>query len=787
MSQAPFIIYKSSAGSGKTYTLTTEYLKLALRHPLAFRQILAVTFTNKATQEMKSRILKEMKRIKTSIDVKHTMDRELLEIFGGDETLLSRRANETLSAILHDYSSFSVSTIDSFFQRVIRAFAREIDLQAKFDIEMDQDAVMDRLVERLMLKVMEDPHLHRWMVDFASENIMEGKSWDIRRDIGLLGKNIFLEDFKKHEKEVKFFLEDQDNILKLRRHLIQQKKEMAKQAKEIKVQANAVRESLGLEWGDFKGGSNSFVKVFGKLGDQKVPVPQLTDAQKACIDQPEKWFAKASKKKDPINQSFDALNGYLLQIVTLRRLWITINAIHKNFYVFGLFSYLIRELSALKEEENILLISDANDFLKEITAGNDAPFVYEKVGNQYQYFLLDEFQDTSGFQWASFRPLLVNSLSQGNTNLLVGDVKQSIYRWRGGEMRLLMEQVERENAQFGLEVKKLDTNYRSLPHIVAFNNAVFSTLPTLVQESLERDHGLENTPKTILEAFAGVKQSVSPHHIGLEAKGKVRMEWLGGEKDEKEQEGLKFKELVLARLPEMLRELQEHGYILKDIAILVRNNQQGAEVADALMAYQKQHPLGPFRYEVLSDEAMFLDRAASVKCLLACLQYLNDKDNQLAFHTMWAQWARVFGQEVDHGIFKWSSLPQKILLLAKKLADMKSFLLKLPLMDLLEALIEVMGLNGDHEEKAYLSGFKEAMYDFMVKNRADLRSFLTWWEQNGAKRTVKLPESHNAIRILTIHKSKGLQFKVVLAPFLDWRVFDTSKDNIVWAPYIWQG
>ncbi|MEX2511959.1 MAG: UvrD-helicase domain-containing protein [Cyclobacteriaceae bacterium] len=786
MSQAPFIIYKSSAGSGKTYTLTTEYLKIALRHPLAFRQILAVTFTNKATQEMKSRILKEIKRIKTAVDVRHTMDRELLEIFGGDEKLLSQRANETLSAILHDYSSFSVNTIDSFFQRVIRAFAREIDLQAKFDIEMDQDAVMERLVERLMLKVMEDPHLHQWMVDFASENIMEGKSWDIRREIGLLGKNIFQEDFKKHEKEVQYFLEDQENILKLRQHLTQQKKEIAKQAKEIKVRANAIREALGLEWEDFKGGSNSFVKVFEKLGDQKSPVPQLSDPQKTYIDQPEIWYSKASKKKESITQSFVGLNGYLLQIETLSRLWITLNAIHKNFYVFGLFSYLIRELAALKEEENILLISDANDFLKEITAGNDAPFVYEKVGNQYQYFLLDEFQDTSGFQWASFRPLLINSLSQGNTNLLVGDVKQSIYRWRGGEMRLLMEQVERENSQFGLEVKKLDTNYRSLPNIVEFNNAFFSTLPSLVLESLERDHGLDDSPKTILKAFAEVVQSVAPHNRGMAAKGMVRMEWLEPQKNEKGQKELNFKEQVLEKLPKMLRELQEQGYYLKDIAILVRNNLQGAEVADALMAYQKQHPLDPFRYEVLSDEAMFLDRAASVKCLLAALQYLNDQDNQLASNVMWAQWARVFGHEVDHGLFNKSTFPQQFLLLEKKLIDMKPVLLKLPLMDLLEALIEIMGLNGDHEEKAYLSGFKEGIYDFMVKNRADLGSFLSWWDQNGAKRTVKLPESHNAIRILTIHKSKGLQFKVVLAPYLDWKVFDTSKDNIVWAPYFWQ-
>lgn len=787
MSEAPFVIYKSSAGSGKTYTLTTAYLKLALENPMAFKQILAVTFTNKATQEMKERILLEMKRIKIGVNETGKMDADLLEKFNCDEKELSQRAGAVLSAILHHYSYFSVSTIDSFFQRVIRAFAREINLQAKFDLEMDQDAVMDRLVDRLMLKVVDDPDLHRWMVEYSSEKIMEGRSWDVSKSIGDLGKNLFKEDFKQYQREIKFFLEDPENITRLRQHLKKEKKRIINRALDMRSQANAIREKNGLFWEDFAGASRSFAFNFDRLGVAKSPIPQLTDNQKTFSDDPDCWFAKASKKKDSITQAYhDGLGDLLAEFEPLGKIWITLNAVYKNFYVFGLFSYLLKALSDLKEEENIMLISDANDFLKEITAENDAPFIYEKVGNRFQHFLLDEFQDTSGFQWASFRPLLMNSLSQGKSNLLVGDVKQSIYRWRGGEMRLLMDQVEEEVGRFGLEIKQLGTNYRSYPAIVAFNNALFSTLPGMVQQALEEQHGMAAND-ILLKAYADVAQGVSPFKSDNETVGKVILEFLQpGKVVDDQEEDLGVKEQVLIKLPAMLRKLQDKGYKLKDMAILVRNNQQGADVADVLMAYQQQHPEDPYQYEVLSDEAMFLEKAASVQCLLAALKTMSQPEDQLSQKTMWIQWSRVFGYEFGHEIFQKEAMPEVISLLRDKLEGLRPDLMKLPLMDLVEAIAEILGFNGHHVEKAYFSGFKEAVYDFMAKNRADIGNFISWWEQNGGKRTVKVPENHNAIRILTIHKSKGLQFKVVLAPFLDWKVFDTTKDNVVWAPYFWE-
>ncbi|MEP2295712.1 UvrD-helicase domain-containing protein, partial [Algoriphagus sp.] len=263
MEQRPFIIYKSSAGSGKTYTLTLEYLKLALKSPHAFKQILAVTFTNKATQEMKERIIEELKRLRHQVKSDEKMDAELMKSLQVDASGLKVLAQQTLTAILHDYGRFSVSTIDSFFQKVVRAFAREIDLNAKFDVELDQDAVLERVVDRVVMLVMEDEFLHKWLVDYAYEQIQNGKSWDIRRNIRGLGKQIFEEDFKKYSPEIKAFLKDKENITLLQSFVRERKNEILEISKELGTQANAIRIANGLEWSDFNRG---FIKILDNLG-----------------------------------------------------------------------------------------------------------------------------------------------------------------------------------------------------------------------------------------------------------------------------------------------------------------------------------------------------------------------------------------------------------------------------------------------------------------------------------------------------------------------------------------
>jgi ATP-dependent exoDNAse (exonuclease V) beta subunit len=780
MGQTPFIIYKSSAGSGKTYTLTMEYLKLALQYPGAFRNILAVTFTNKATQEMKERILRELARLKTTVRHEEKMDAEIMKALGLDEDELKSRAALSLTDILHDYGRFNVSTIDSFFQKVVRAFAREIDLNAKFDVELDQDGVLERVVDRVVANVMEDEFLHRWLVDYAIEQIQNGKSWDIRRNIKELGKQIFQEDFKKYASEIKGFLKEEQHIKELQAFSRERKAQIIHISRQLKEEANRIRIANGLEWTDFKGGSTSFAKRFDKLGERINPIPELTDNQSQFPESEEHWFTKTSKNKDAIIAAFhQGLGQILSQFEPLLIKWNTLEAISNNIFVFGIFRNLLEELTLLKDEENILLISDANEFLKEITKENDAPFIYEKVGNQYRNYLIDEFQDTSGFQWASFKPLLENSLAQGQTNLLVGDVKQSIYRWRGGEMRLLLEEVERQIGEKSIRNEKLDTNFRSLPNIIAFNNALFKKLPTAFEDAVKQDY-LAKDAGIISRAYEDVHQKVSVRKSTLPFQGKVKIEFL---EELKEEEEGKFEEMALSRLPGMVMALQDKGYELKDIAFLVRTKKEGESIADTLMAFNTENPDSDYRFDVLSDESMYLHKSATVKALLAGLKYLHSPDETVQFKTMWYYCAVLKDEPVDHSLFALNHVPDHLKERVKSFQEKENALLQLPLMEMLEELIAELGLQQEGIELAYISGFKEALYDFAMKNRADLAGFLEWWEEHQYKRTVRIPDGHNAMRILTIHKSKGLQFKVVLMPFLKWTIFDTGKGNVVWSPF----
>ncbi|WP_304517815.1 UvrD-helicase domain-containing protein, partial [Cecembia rubra] len=639
---------------------------------------------------------------------------------------------------------------------------------------------LERVVDRVVEKVMEDTLLHEWLVDYAKEEIEKGNSWDIRKKIKDLGSELFQENFKKFSPEIRGFLKDRENISNLHKFVRERKAELIKITRSLKEEADRIRISNGLEWTDFSGSSRSFALKFAKLGDRFQPVPELTESQELLAYSEEGWYSKTSNKKEAIIAAFhQGLGHILLQIPALLVKWRTLEAIAKNIFVFGVFRNLLEELTNIKEEENMLLISDANEFLKEITSENDAPFIYEKVGNQFRNYLIDEFQDTSGFQWSSFKPLLENSLSQGNTNLLVGDVKQSIYRWRGGEMRLLLEEVENQIGNSQIENRNLDTNYRSLPNVIQFNNALFKKLPNSFEEVLDLSK-LEGEGHILSRAYMDVIQKVSESKREADFKGKVRLEFL---EEDKELESGKFKNLVLDKLPVMIMNLQDKGYSLKDIAFLVRTKDEGELIADHLMDFGAAHANLPYKFDVLSDESMFLYKSASVKALIAGLKYLQSPDDMVQFKTMWYYRSLLQNEEIDHDMFALDKLPVYLKDKVEEFRQNEQILLQLPLMETVEELIGLLGLQEDSLERAYISGFKEAVYDFSLKNRADLVGFLEWWEDHKDKRTVKIPENHNAMRILTIHKSKGLQFKVVLMPFLDWKIFDTSKRNVVWSPF----
>lgn len=789
MENKPFIIYKSSAGSGKTYTLTLEYLKLALQSPHAFKSILAVTFTNKATQEMKERILKDLTRLSNEIRPAEFLDQELMKALSLTEESLQKVAKETLLDILHGYGYFAVSTIDSFFQRVIRSFAKEMDLQAKFELELDQAAVLDRLVDRVVEQVASDANLKKWLTEYAEEQIENGRSWDIRSALKGLGSEIFQEKFKAHQVIFESTIAQEGFLGDFRKVIKGKKDELLAEAEDIKAKANGIRMRYGLEWTDFKGGSKTFANRFDQLADEKNPIPALTDVMKRDLVDPEKWFTGTSKQKDQIRSAAnDGLIELIFKLPVLLTGWNTLEALSKNLNAFGVFRNLINELRELKDEESILMISDVNDFLKGITAGNDAPFIYEKIGNQYRNFLIDEFQDTSEFQWSSFKPLLVNSLGTMNTNLLVGDVKQSIYRWRGGRLELLLHEVQEQIAENYQNVKNLSVNFRSLPKVVSFNNSLFQSLPELMQEGINSEFKVD-AYNLLSDAFSGVKQDVPSKKLDLDFQGKIHLEFTqkpqrstyGADAEEEEEED---EDSVLDKLPELVMQLQDKGYEPRDIAFLVRKNQQGADVADKLMTYAQENPDSVYRFDVLSEDSLFLSKSSVVKAVIALLQYLGNPADLVPLKTFWFYYALIHKLEYSHSLFEKNSLPDELKTKHQYLLNHFNPWLQLPLMEQVEEVIKFLDVYELKVDLAYVSGVKEAAFDFVKKNRADLQGFLDWWEKNQFKRTVKIPEDHNAMRILTIHKSKGLQYKAVIMPFLDWKIVASGlQAPIIWSEY----
>ncbi len=786
----PFLLYRSSAGSGKTYTLTLEYLKLALKNPQSgYRQILAVTFTNKATQEMKERIVEELERLSQGVNPAEFLDQELMNQLGLDAQQLMDRARVTLLHVLHGYGHFAVSTIDSFFQKVIRSFAREMDLQAKFDLEMDTDAVLDKLVDRIVEKVAEDQTLRSWLIDYAEEQLLDGKSWDIREGIKGLGKEIFQERFKAFRTifqesvgQEGFLPELKGQISRVRQALIAEGKTQAQQAEDIRL-------SFGLNWTDFKGGSNSFAKRFGALGNPKMPFPELTATMLRDLPEVSSWFTNKSPHESAIRGAFAAgLGDLLLSWPQKVKEWNTFTSLQKNLNAFGVFRNLLLELRDLKDEEGILLISDVNDFLAEITRENEAPFLYEKIGNQYQHFLIDEFQDTSEFQWSSFKPLLENSLASGNTNLLVGDVKQSIYRWRGGKLELLLSEVQEQIHPDFVEVKNLSVNYRSLAGIIAFNNAVFQQLPGVMEQGMEAHYGLDPENRLSL-AFEGVAQDVPKKKKEAAFQGKIHLEFAEKsttektqEEENEEEEGVELG--VLEKLPPLVMQLQDQGYALRDIAFLVRTNVQGAILADRMMEVQQELADTDYRFDVLSEESLFIDKSIAVKCVVGFLTYLSDPSDRVALKTLWQYYALVHGIPLSHELFYVRGLPIELQEQEQELVARQASFQQMPLIELVEQGLTFLGLTQKQQDLSYVSGFKEAVFDYVKKNRADLLGFLDWWELNKKKRTVKIPEDHDAMRILTIHKSKGLQFKVVVMPFMDWGIVSSGlQAPVLWAPF----
>ena len=751
-------LFKSSAGSGKTYTLSKEYLRLSLRSTDYYKCILAVTFTNRAAEEMKERVLQFLIAISKG---EHELIEEFTKELGSKREEIINSAQETLKHILHHYGYFNITTIDTFFHRLIRSFSREIGLHGNFSVELDNKKVIDVVTNELYTGIENQKDLKKWLIDFSINRLREGKSYDFKNEIKLLANQLFSEEYKKVGITE---LEDEnlrDKIKTLQNELFKQKTFYEETL--ISMGKTFLEELYvaGLDVKDINYGKNGVANFFVKL-TKKEFTNLIKTRVKTCLDNPESWSSKKHPQRDLIialaEQKFVyQLNGAVDFIAENEKDYETGKEVLKHLYTLGLLNDLAQRLQTYKQEEEVIMISDLPDFLNQIINDSDTPFIYEKVGNRYQHFFIDEFQDTSTFQWENFRPLIQESMASGNENIIVGDAKQSIYRWRGGDSDLLTNRVESEIKEAQTNNTK-NVNYRSTPQIVSFNNALFSQIPKLLQ-TFNEDYNFEN----IADVYANVKQEVWKN----EEQGLVHIEFLQKEADEK------WNSTAMRRMVKKIEHLQAEGHPLNDMAILVRTNQEAFNIVNYILDYKYNHHTD---IEVISAEGMLLSKSQVVQFILNLYQYLLDPTNMVLEKTIIFQYLQtVVGvKQPKHKDFLKLSVEQ----LPKKFCKYCQHFLHLPIYELTEVLIRLFRLNTLVTEYAYLQAFQDAILEFGKHHPSDISKFLDWWQDEGSKRSVQLTGTLNAIEIITAHKSKGLQYPIVLIPFCNFML--DSRTHTSW-------
>lgn len=767
-----FQIYRSSAGSGKTRTLAKAYLTLALRYRSDyFKHILAVTFTNKATQEMKDRILLYLDRFAKGMS--DDLAEELKTELKLDDATFRQYTQDVQSAILHQYAQFSISTIDAFFQKVIRSFTREAGLMGDYRLEVEQDNVLEEVIDNLIDELGTNSELTDWVVDFAKENLENERAWDVRVSLIEFAKEIFRDEFKEIEDAVIQKTSDRNFFKILREKLWAEKSKFLHRIAAPAQEALAIMQASDITPNDIAWGQQSglftFYETFAhqkNIKEFKEPSPRI----KSFFDVPENWPHKSSGRRNSV------IEIARTKLIPLKRQLEDIYEKHystalsaevvlQNLYVFGLVADISRKLKEYKDENNLMLLADAPKFLNGVIQDSDTPFIYEKVGSFYKNYLIDEFQDTSSMQWKNFLPLLINSMDQGYSSLVVGDVKQAIYRWRGGDLKLLQQEVEQHIGPTRTEIQVLNSNYRSATAIVNFNNVLFEAVSSLI--AFETGHAIS------AESYRDVRQK-----IFRDDEGSVRVKFVN------DQENFTWKDEALDHVPQYLEELQQLGVPLKDIAILVRKNEEGQQIVAHLLQYKNSERAKPgFKYEVVSNESLRIDGASSVNLLLGALRYLLNPDDVIARAQLGFEFARLHEPDrplkdvfaVANQIFFESNLPPAF-------AREKAALKKLPLFELTETLIEIFKLGDVNGELAYLQAFQNLVLDFYSRERNDLGAFLEWWEMNKHKQSIQVSGEVDAVQILTIHKSKGLQFKYVMIPFCVWNLdHDPMRAPLLWV------
>lgn len=750
----PLVVYKASAGSGKTFTLAVQYIKLLIlaEEPGEYARILAVTFTNKATAEMKDRILSQLFGIGQHLDSSQAyyeaLEKALREEgFMYEEEQIRRLCRFVLHQILHDYSRFRVQTIDAFFQMVLRGLAHELGLTANLQVEISDKEVLSKAVDRMVDRLQDDPQVFEWLMSLVREHIDNDQRWDVTREVKNFGLAIFNEDYLMRGDQLRAVLNDTAFM----RRFLQQLLEMEKASlASIVSMGNRLEQMVydeQVSFADFSNGS-TLRKFADQLKDGKFPI-EIGARIRGWADDPLSLVKKADQKNRPellgvADQICCLLNEIIEKMEGIEHTVNSARLATAHLKPLCLLDAIDREVALINTETSRFNLAKTPILLNRMIGLSDAPFVFEKLGALLRHVMIDEFQDTSRLQWSNFRTLLLESFAKGGRNLIVGDVKQSIYRWRGGDWRVL-GQIQ-ENTSLPILSKRLEVNRRSDRRIIDFNSSFFKDAALVLDRISSDDIAHLGEAFSFAAAYDDVCQLVPDEKPEA---GYIRLSVLDGEAYKKRDE---WTGEILDDLQQQIRDLRSAGVPYAKMTILVRNNREMAPIIQHFAEAEDW----PDRPMIVSDEAFLLSASPAVELLIAALRVLLHPED------------RVSAYELQQ---KAPSLPPE---------GLNPQWAQLPLYELLETLYRQLDLQQIPHQEAYLHGFFDAVMDFLHSESADIFTFLTFWDERLSRQAIPAGMV-DGIRILTIHKAKGLEFHTVFMPFCTWNFESDRSSSLLWC------
>lgn len=749
-------ILNASAGSGKTYQLAYKYVFDVLNcdnghggfDPGGYRRIVAVTFTNKATEEMKSRILKRIHELASGEKSEYLGS--LMRDTGLPEEELRRRAARVRSAILHDYSRFTILTNDTFFQRILRAFVKELGMELNYSLELDADPIIARSADALIEEMADNAELRSWIMDLARDRIESGERWNIRDGIKLLQRELF----KEFSKEP---IEHAGDKQQLKRLVFGY---CAATDRESEALSRRCAEALkriadaGYTVGDFQKG---LMAAFERCaaGDFAMPTP----SKWAMLHgEASGWFTKAKKASAEmvefaagIQPEMCSIADEIAKVTGMRE---TKRLLLQNYRAFALLNDLYRKSVEICREENSLILSETKNIISAFITENDAPFIYEKVGNRFERYMIDEFQDTSLGEWRNFLPLLRNAMAQSAdvSVLLVGDIKQSIYRWRGSDWSILGTTAPEELGRGNTEIRTLDSNFRSLPQIVEFNNDIFgrivqtdnAALNGMLDEGLEKraiGRSLHSSLRDVLaRAYAGHRQHPMRKCVN---RGYVNITAYDEGPD----------------VAGCVKRVLDLGFRPCDITVIIRDRKEGVKVARELLAVKEEGD-PRYRFEVTTQEGLKINGSPAVSLILSLFRLaVNRRDRiSLAIYNRYRK-----GCDFRKGL---SDEDNALLDTLRSMSPEEAFE---------RVLTEFPDISVG--QTAYVQALHEQIVRYCSNRTADLKMLLEWWDENGGGKSVCVERNESSIDIMTIHKAKGLENRVIIIPYCKWELNPRSRSG----------